>query len=509
MTKTEKTSLLILICKAYSNFVAFLFGGALNKEAGMLRLTGSSDIDWDDFVRQHRHKQELLQGFCAEKFHKTALSRKWADVRTKNPKIREHLMQQLSGQLEDVKDVDARQIVDIFRLSDIVKLKNPNAPTRVRRGGHARRDRIRSSGEDLVEDSMSLVGVPTESLKELSEDLDGLRRTLEIENGSYELHAMVDIDVSHPSFDHDSKLAEKVRENAEPLETIETSVWEEMEIESHPVSPCPDSELMPAAMLLTTKLGKSANLVLIPSLEGKNLEHEGLDHNKVFPVNGSMIESSLVSNVLTVLPTTTLSVEGICPAGVLSPLADEAQAAISGVRTDTGPAKHMMTVEEWLCAVQERQCCPELIHSFARMYVTFAREVLFNEEVSRIQSDAELLAWEKVEVEKVMAKIMLIQHTQQDAGEAADFCCGAQEHEGWRLEIKHEVMVLAGALVPIAYVKFLVLWREDRARLLLVDHLCRNRASPKGVGPVGRVGSVVVEQLVARDTPCRVPSCPR
>ena len=138
------------------------------------------------------------------------------------------------------------------------------------------------------------------------------------------------------------------------------------------------------------------------------------------------------------------------------------------------------------------ECCSDLMLSFARMIVTFSREVLFNEDISRIQSEAELHAWEKAEVEKVLAKVGLLE---TDADDAADFCWAEREHEGWRLEINYEVMVLAGELVPLAYVKFLVLWREAQARLVIVDHLCRNKACSNGVG---RVGSVVVEQVVKR-----------
>jgi hypothetical protein len=148
-----------------------------------------------------------------------------------------------------------------------------------------------------------------------------------------------------------------------------------------------------------------------------------------------------------------------------------------------------MSVKDWAQAVNGKQRFRDMILSFAKMYVTFSREVLCNEDVSRIQSDAELLAWEQEKVEEIMASLL------KGASEPADFSGAVREHESWRVEMKHEVMVLAGDLVPLAYVKLLVLWSEGQARLVTVDHLCRNRTTPHGVG---RVGSVVVEQVLAR-----------
>ena len=99
----------------------------------MLKLThgeNGGDIDWIDFVRQHSHFPQLLPQFCAQKYHRTTLSRKWSEVRTKRTAVRKFLQEQLLQQLKNVLDVDAKHILDVFHLSHIVKMKYPNASTR-------------------------------------------------------------------------------------------------------------------------------------------------------------------------------------------------------------------------------------------------------------------------------------------------------------------------------------------------------------------------------------------
>jgi hypothetical protein len=423
MTKAQKQCLLVLITKAYSNAVADMFGGFQNSEAGMLRVT-KGYIDWDDFVRNH--KQHLLPDFCNQKYHTVALSRKWADVRVKNKKIRDLLMQQLSLQLHGVENVDVllRQIADEFHLSNIGKIKDPNALTRNRRGGHAHLDRIQSTSEGVVDALTSSVRLPTRSSEEVSQDLEDVRRTMEgSRDGSCDFHAYTKIE--------DSELLSAA-----------------MEVEAQPASA--DAYYDEAH---NCEMASSTDPpgVLQPANMGSN--------------------SSL---------------------GIPLPPPDGAQATDSGTQADWGPAKHMMTVEDWVRAANEDLCCSALIPSLANMLATFSREILDMKVLCKIRSEADLLMWEQAESEKIMTKLARMR---TDAGKVTDFCWAAREHEGWRLETNHEVLVRSGDLAPLAYVKFLVLWCEGQARLVLFDYLCRNKAGPKGLG---RVGSVVVEQVVAR-----------
>ena len=90
------------------------------------------------------------------------------------------------------------------------------------------------------------------------------------------------------------------------------------------------------------------------------------------------------------------------------------------------------------------------------------------------------------------AQVMLVA---TGAPQATGFRCGAREDGGWRFETRFEVMVQEACLVPLAYAKLLVLWRDDQARLVVVDHLCRNRAGPRGVG---RVCAAMLEGAAAR-----------
>lgn len=110
--------------------------------------------------------------------------------------------------------------------------------------------------------------------------------------------------------------------------------------------------------------------------------------------------------------------------------------------------KRMMVMKDWVCAARKDERSFDLTEGLARMLATFSREVLDNEDVYSIRTEEDRRAWERAYIESATAEIQGMATDLPGAGTWGD---KSTEQDGWKAEIRHEVMVAAGDLVPLAY----------------------------------------------------------
>ena len=368
--------------------MATLFGGFLNTEASALRLNNKGkggDIDWDHFVRLHSHKQELVPQFCEAKYCTTTLSRKWSEVRTKRTGVRNCLKMQLEQQLKGIKNVDIKDIMDKFHLSHIVQVFSPDASIHARRGGHARRD----ASSEMLDKLMDAAALPVESLSMISR-----QQSRELNHRAEEVYATVVpalegmgaccFDAIHIGLDG----SEQADEVSQPMDCgVDRMTPSGTHLEQQQLAADVWSQGTDEASRAETSVAGP-----VPILE--ITDHE-------YVVGGNDVATDAGDEILRELQDANVSLPSTLEGQAGSPgptdlvSADVAQKTGRIEENDSSFGKHVMTVEEWACAANKDERYASLIDGFARMYLTFSRQVLHIDAVTEMRAESDCRDWEQ------------------------------------------------------------------------------------------------------------------